>query len=374
MSAIFMTVVSNTASADRTFPVRKYEDGTIAIVSNHTQITGSRTAFRGDVWLSKINGGKGGYLIDTIKNTRKLNDTLVSIKAQLRPVGCVENNTKSALFNFTTNEYFNCTCKTGWIGQDCATAAPSPPPSPPPPPNVLNSQRNVFFLRSSGSQSDIIYFSTRYYQSDGTLKLYDTVKSMVDTYYKTPTFGSFLNSMWNENWGWNGYSYLRRRLSVSSWRWVEFSPPTGLYSDMTELRRGDFFNGMVLNKHANEDHYEYMEPRNGFSTSGETWYLPEHQYVELTGGSRKVANIFYLCGYRAIAGCNDASGNGVGSPQSSACAVGGFQSTPGRGWKRLASIVTIMLAASSAVIKDYTKRTRVDRSAESARRVQCVPI
>ena len=117
-----MTVVaSNAASADRTFPVRKYEDGTIAIVSNHTQITGSRTAFRGDVWLSKINGGKGGYLIDTIKNTRKLNDTLVSIKAQLRPVGCVENNTKSALFNFTTNEYFNCTCKAGWFGQDCAS-------------------------------------------------------------------------------------------------------------------------------------------------------------------------------------------------------------------------------------------------------------
>ena len=132
--AIFMTVVaSNAASADRTFPVRKYEDGTIAIVSNHTQITGSRTAFRGDVWLSKINGGKGGYLMETIKNTRKLNATLVSIKAQLRPVGCVENNTKSALFNFTTNEYFNCTCKTGWMGQDCATAAPSPPPSPPPP-------------------------------------------------------------------------------------------------------------------------------------------------------------------------------------------------------------------------------------------------
>ena len=132
--AIFMTVVaSNAASADRTFPVRKYEDGTIAIVSNHTQITGSRTAFRGDVWLSKINGGKGGYLMETIKNTRKLNATLVSIKAQLRPVGCDENNTKSALFNFTTNEYFNCTCKTGWMGQDCATAAPSPPPSPPPP-------------------------------------------------------------------------------------------------------------------------------------------------------------------------------------------------------------------------------------------------
>ncbi|CAL6293536.1 unnamed protein product [Bathycoccus prasinos] len=62
--------------------------------------------------------------MDTIKNisknTRKLNDTLVSIKAQLRPVGCVEKNTKSALFNFTTNEYFNCTCKTGWGGKDCA--------------------------------------------------------------------------------------------------------------------------------------------------------------------------------------------------------------------------------------------------------------
>jgi len=122
--AIFMTVVvSNTASAD-TFPVRKYTDGTIAIVSNHTQITASRTAFRGDVWLSKMNGGKGGYLIDTIKNTHKLNATLVSIKAQLRPVGCVENNSKSALFNFTTNEYFNCTCKTGWIGQDCGTPRP----------------------------------------------------------------------------------------------------------------------------------------------------------------------------------------------------------------------------------------------------------
>ena len=121
-----MTVVaSNAASADRTFPVRKYEDGTIAIVSNHTQITGSRTAFRGDAWLSKMNGGKGGYLIDTIENTRKLNATLVSIKAQLRLVGCDENNTKSALFNFTTNEYFNCTCKTGWMG---VTAAPSPPP------------------------------------------------------------------------------------------------------------------------------------------------------------------------------------------------------------------------------------------------------
>ena len=188
----------------------------------------------------------------------------------------------------------------------------------------MKSQRYVFFLRSGGSQSGIIGFGIRYYQSDGTLKGYDTVKSMVDTYYKTPTFGSFLNSMWNENWGWNGYSYLRRRLSVSSWRWVEFSPPTGLYSDMTELRRGDFFNGMVVNKQANAGHHGYMEPRNGFSTSGETWYLPEHQYVELTGGSRKVANMFYLCGYRAIAGCNDANGNGVGSPQSSYCSVGGF--------------------------------------------------
>ena len=50
-----VVVLSNTASAD-TFPVRKYEDGTIAIVSNHTQITGSRTAIRGDLWLSKMNG------------------------------------------------------------------------------------------------------------------------------------------------------------------------------------------------------------------------------------------------------------------------------------------------------------------------------
>ena len=62
--------------------------------------------------------------MDTIrnisKNTRKLNNTLISIKAQLRPVGCVANNTKSALFNFTTNEYFNCTCKAGWGGEDCA--------------------------------------------------------------------------------------------------------------------------------------------------------------------------------------------------------------------------------------------------------------
>ena len=119
--AIFMTVVArNAASADRTFPVRKYEDGTIAIVSNHTQITGSRTAIRGDLWLSKMNG-KGGYLMGTIANTRTLNDTLVSIKAQLRPVKiCVENNTKLALFNFTTNEYFECICKAGWMGQDCA--------------------------------------------------------------------------------------------------------------------------------------------------------------------------------------------------------------------------------------------------------------
>ncbi|MDA9787816.1 BspA family leucine-rich repeat surface protein, partial [bacterium] len=84
----------------------------------------SRAAFRGDVWLSRLDSGKGGYLMDTIsnitKNTRKLNNTLISIKAQLRPVGCVENNTKSALFNFTTNEYFNCTCKVGWVGEDCA--------------------------------------------------------------------------------------------------------------------------------------------------------------------------------------------------------------------------------------------------------------
>ena len=124
-AAIFMTVVvlSNTASGD-TFPVRKYTDGTIAIVSNHTQITGSRTAIRGDLWLSKMNG-KGGYLMKTVANTRTLNDTLVSIKAQLRPVKiCVENNTKSALFNFTTNEYFECICKAGWMGQDCAMPLP----------------------------------------------------------------------------------------------------------------------------------------------------------------------------------------------------------------------------------------------------------
>ena len=124
VAAVFVVtlggVASNAAaSADRTFPVRKYEDGTIAIVSNHTQITGSRTAFRGDVWLSKINGGKGAYLLETFENTRKLNKTLVSIKAQLRASGCVGNNTKSALFNFTTHEYFNCTCKSGWGGEDC---------------------------------------------------------------------------------------------------------------------------------------------------------------------------------------------------------------------------------------------------------------
>ena len=111
------------ASAE-TFPVRKYVNGTIAIVSNHTQIMASRAAFRGDVWLSRLDDGKGGYLMDTIKNisknTHKLNNTLISIKAQLLPVGCVANNTKSALFNFTTNEYFNCTCKTGWVGEDCA--------------------------------------------------------------------------------------------------------------------------------------------------------------------------------------------------------------------------------------------------------------
>ena len=76
-----VVVLSNTASAD-TFPVRKYEDGSIAIVSNHTQITGSRTAIRGDLWLSKMNG-KGGYLMGTIANTRTLNDTLVSIKESL---------------------------------------------------------------------------------------------------------------------------------------------------------------------------------------------------------------------------------------------------------------------------------------------------
>ena len=122
VAAVFMTVIivsSNAASADRTFPVRQYEDGTIAIVSNHAQITGKRTAFRGDVWLSKINGGKGAYLMETFENTRKLNETLVSIKAQLRGGGCVGNNTKSALFNFTTHEYFNCTCKSGWGGEDC---------------------------------------------------------------------------------------------------------------------------------------------------------------------------------------------------------------------------------------------------------------
>ena len=121
VAAVFTTVIvsSNAASADRTFPVRQYEDGTIAIVSNHTQITGKRTAFRGDVWLSKINGGKGAYLMETFENTRKLNETLVSIKAQLRGGGCVGNNTKSALFNFTTHEYFNCTCKSGWGGEDC---------------------------------------------------------------------------------------------------------------------------------------------------------------------------------------------------------------------------------------------------------------
>ena len=75
--------------------------------------------------------GKGGYLMDTIrnisKNTRKLNNTLISIKAQLRPVGCVANNTKSALFNFTTNEYFNCTCKAGWGGEDCALSDTTSP-------------------------------------------------------------------------------------------------------------------------------------------------------------------------------------------------------------------------------------------------------
>ena len=139
--AIFITIVVSDASAD-TFPVRKYVNGTIAIVSNHTQIMASRAAFTGDVWLSKLDSGKGGYLMDTIrnisKNTRKLNNTLISIKAQLRPVGCVENNTKSALFNFTTNEYFNCTCKAGWVGEDCALVAPPAPPPPlPPPPYVL---------------------------------------------------------------------------------------------------------------------------------------------------------------------------------------------------------------------------------------------
>ncbi|CAL6434673.1 unnamed protein product [Bathycoccus prasinos] len=102
----------------------------------------SRAAFTGDVWLSRLDSGKGGYLMDTIrnisKNTRKLNNTLISIKAQLRPVGCVENNTKSALFNFTTNDYFNCTCKAGWVGEDCALVAPPAPPPPlPPPPYVL---------------------------------------------------------------------------------------------------------------------------------------------------------------------------------------------------------------------------------------------
>ena len=139
--AIFITIVVSDASAG-TFPVRKYVNGTIAIVSNHTQIMASRAAFTGDVWLSRLDSGKGGYLMDTIrnisKNTRKLNNTLISIKAQLRPVGCVENNTKSALFNFTTNEYFNCTCKAGWVGEDCALVAPPAPPPPlPPPPYVL---------------------------------------------------------------------------------------------------------------------------------------------------------------------------------------------------------------------------------------------
>ena len=128
--AIFITIVVSMASAE-TFPVREYANGTIAIVSNHTQIMASRAAFTGDVWLSRLDSGKGGYLMDTIrnisKNTRKLNNTLISIKAQLRPVGCVENNTKSALFNFTTNEYFNCTCKAGWGGEDCALSDTTSP-------------------------------------------------------------------------------------------------------------------------------------------------------------------------------------------------------------------------------------------------------
>ena len=90
-----VVVLSNTASAD-TFPVRKYEDGTIAIVQ-HTQITGSRTAIRGDLWLVKFI--RGGYLMGTSRIRDTLNDTGL-IKAQLRPVKiCVENNTKLALFN-----------------------------------------------------------------------------------------------------------------------------------------------------------------------------------------------------------------------------------------------------------------------------------
>ena len=78
--AIFITIVVSMASAE-TFPVRKYVNGTIAIVSNHTQIMASRAAFRGDVWLSRLDDGKGEYLMDTIKNisknTHKLNNTLI---------------------------------------------------------------------------------------------------------------------------------------------------------------------------------------------------------------------------------------------------------------------------------------------------------
>ena len=110
-AAIFMTVVvlSNTASAD-TFP----EFGNTRTVHsrslNHTQITGSRTAIRGDLIDKQW---QGGISMERSRIRCILNDTLVSIKAQLRPVKiCVENNTKW-FFNFTTNEYFECICKAG---------------------------------------------------------------------------------------------------------------------------------------------------------------------------------------------------------------------------------------------------------------------
>ena len=133
--AFFMICVfshSPTASAtENVFPIRKYPNNTVAIVANHTQVVAKKTTFRGDVFLQKINHGQGAYVAEEIEKAhekaRQVNETLISMRAMFalnKPGNCHWNNTKSAVFNFTTNTYESCKCLSGWTGENCTDAPP----------------------------------------------------------------------------------------------------------------------------------------------------------------------------------------------------------------------------------------------------------
>ena len=125
MLALFVSAfVLHTGMASKEFPIKQYESGQIAVSGNHTLINSRGVIILGDLWLSKINETYGGYLVKElttiVNSTTTLTATFKSLVTLITPSKeCNESNALSVRFNFSTNAFYECKCKSLWKGSDC---------------------------------------------------------------------------------------------------------------------------------------------------------------------------------------------------------------------------------------------------------------